>query len=424
MSKIILPPLPGQKDTSTSTPKPGPIKQDNSSTTSTDSNKPTTNEKDLLPPYIVKNPNPQAISNNPIKISYKDLKEYYRLKVASGQKGTWEDIYEFHKWLAAQNYPASKLSYQVGLKHPDFIKILEGSKSHYGGNQNWFNIKPGLQEYATHIYKSLKRIASRTKEQNNMMYKLAKLKGSNSFFAKRGCGPVAAANVLAYQNIKGRLKANDDFDSLYWGSDSISLVKDKADFLKHMVCILAFLTPHLAGRWTIDNWIYDLKEYCDLSTYCVVEKEFKFTMHYTLSSTDVKETARRENDNMLIIKENNRKALAFIEFQLSHDRPVVSLLFNEGETWIKDYSTNEEESMIYHWITITKLKIDSKGDAYITVSTWGYEMVFLASDYLAGKPSMIAVEFKKLHKPKNSTQKNQTSNSARLKPVTTNIINK
>ncbi|UWV47677.1 C39 family peptidase [Acetivibrio thermocellus] len=211
---------------------------------------------------------------------------------------------------------------KTSLTNTDFLKIVDDGKVYYGGNQNWF------QKY------------------------------TQSF---GGCGPTAAANILAYMAM-----TDPKFAKLYeYDLKNIT----KADFVKFMEEVYKYVTPlevpvfsHMSDKKGKQAGIPSLG-ITGLAAFAKGVEKFA-------KSRGIKLKAKWSGE-----KPTFDNAVSYIREGLRKNRPVVLLnMFNPVSMQWSDPETSKIKSMTYerHWVTITGMIENRKtGEVTLEVSTWG-----------------------------------------------------
>lgn len=147
-----------------------------------------------------------------------------------------------------------------------------------------------------------------------------------------GCGPVAAANITAYlsQNFP------EKFDKLYPYTGRLS----KGEFIEHMIEIRKFVIPGRHGLTSVEQFSDNVLS-------------FSQSRGVSLTPHILDESAKSMNE-----------AVKFISEALHLKLPVAILVLKHSVKELEDYT--------WHWMTITRLRIDFEDNKYyISVSTYG-----------------------------------------------------
>lgn len=161
--------------------------------------------------------------------------------------------------------------------------------------------------------------------------------GNQYWFPKKfnqlsGCGPVAAANITAYlsQTFTGK------YNSLY----PYNGIVNKKDFVEHMVEIRKYVKPGFFGLTSV--------------------QQFSDSVLAFSKNRGVSLVPHILDDNVASLQE----AINFISEALYQKLPVAILVLKHKLKEFKEYT--------WHWMTITDLNLDPKGNIYyISVSTYG-----------------------------------------------------
>lgn len=183
-----------------------------------------------------------------------------------------------------------------GLRHK-FVEIFdENNKKYYGGNQKW--------------------LGKRSKVSN-------------------GCGPVAAANLMAY------LSKYEYYRKLY-DEDDFSIEKF-TNFINKMYFLLK---PGIFGLISINKFISKIQDYGH-------SKNIKLRA----------ESLDRFNKNF-----NYYSCYSFIRNALIRDLPVAAFNLDLRKSF----------SFGWHWMVITRIFENKNNDLIVVVSSWGrkYELPF------------------------------------------------
>ncbi|OPJ64155.1 hypothetical protein [Clostridium oryzae] len=180
-------------------------------------------------------------------------------------------------------------------KHIDEIKIpiYEFNKEYYGGNQYWFPKK---------------------------LHQLS------------GCGPIAAANIMAY--------LAENFSENYRALYPYSLPISKGDFVNHIVEVRKFVKPGIRGLTSVHQFCENTLDYA--------------------KSRNVLLTPHILEDDTVSMEE----VVHYLSEALLQKLPVAILVLTHAVKELEDYS--------WHWMTITDLKFNAEdNNTYIVVSTYG-----------------------------------------------------
>ena len=186
---------------------------------------------------------------------------------------------------------------------PQFISIVANSTLPYGGDQNWY---------------------------------------SSDILKKRGCGPVAAANILAYMSLQ-----KSEYSKLYTETSY-----SQANFTQFMNKLYLHLQPGLVGTPDKNQWIEKVKSWAS-------SKGITLTAHSYPATYD------------------KYSAAYAIKQGLKNDHPVASLNLNYGFSM-------DGETYGWHWVTITKYFQSVNDNRWIAVSSWGERKSLNWDVYWAG----------------------------------------
>ncbi len=211
---------------------------------------------------------------------------------------------------------------KTSLANGDFLKIVDNNIIYYGGHQNWFQ------------------------------------RHTQSF---GGCGPTAAANILAYMAM-----TDPKFANLYeYDTKNIT----KADFAKFMEEVYNYVTPL---EIPIFSHMSDKKgDQVGIPSFGIVSLSgFAKGVEKFAQSRGVEMKANWSNE-----KPTFDNAVSYIREGLEKDKPVALInMFNPIEMQWTDPRTNEVITMTYerHWVTITGMIENKKtGEVTLEVSSWG-----------------------------------------------------
>jgi hypothetical protein len=161
--------------------------------------------------------------------------------------------------------------------------------------------------------------------------------GSQDWFPKKmhqlsGCGPVAAANITMYL----AQAFPDKFKNLYPYEGTIN----KNDFVNHMVEIRNYVVPGLRGLTCVHKFVDNTLDFAQ-------QKGISLTPHIL------------EDDTAHMME-----AVHYMHKALSMKLPVAILILTHPVKELEDY--------VWHWMTVTHLKLDPEENTYyIIVSTYG-----------------------------------------------------
>lgn len=191
---------------------------------------------------------------------------------------------------------------------PEFFYVNDGTNLYYGGFQQWFN-NPNQPNGAT--------------------------------MNARGCGPVAAANMMCYEAMTNKSKSKLYDYKFVEGADDVPF----ADFYKYMVKVYNTLKPGAWGTWNLASFKSGINTFAKARGITL-----SFNIQWIWLSTGYIKTSMNTQVN-------------FIKKGLKANCPVALLIaFNSRVSYQK------------HWITITKIHDDqstSSREITVTVSTWG-----------------------------------------------------
>ncbi len=226
---------------------------------------------------------------------------------------------------------------RVGLKNREFIKVKDGMKCCYGGNQAWFD----------------KRLARNS-----------------------ACASVAAANILLYMGI--------------WGAGKTSLTKN--DYRNYMSEVYYYLHPinisYPRGGLDLFYKFTSIFGLNDLSLGVPTVSRF-------IMGVDALARDRQVDLEARVYPESVFKswsivgAMDFIARGLEKDRPVALLnAFNRSLKNLEYTLSNghiSRSDFERHWVVITEMEVDRDGrGVYIYVSSWGERVRLNLYDVLKG----------------------------------------
>ena len=170
--------------------------------------------------------------------------------------------------------------------------------------------------------------------------------GDQDWFLKRwqqksGCGPVAAANILAYLAFR-----DEKYRALY-GYEDLS----KENFTAFMNEVIKAVSPVRVG-----NLSFGIPS---LSSFAGKVEKFAASRGVELKA----QWAEKRTGN-------HDQAVEYIRRGLEADLPVA-LIVHWNVKWMRD---EELSGFQYHWVTVMKMHYDEEEDAWlVTVSSWGEE---------------------------------------------------
>ena len=250
--------------------------------------------------------NQNKLNANAISSKLNDI--YYTEK--SYTEETWNETLKDSNIVVKKN-PATAgndyLAYKINI-NTDFFYVEGG---YYGGSQSWYTEK----------YK-----------QNS------------------GCGPTAAANILTYYMINGKMP--NDYTSVYKRSPTTPTVK--YDEFVNLLNIMYDKVPQSIvnglGVWTMESYMDGISNYM---------------------------SERGINANGKILSDEyygTDQAASFIAGALMGKNPVALLLWQSSYTNTYHEGTDNEYTQNYsrHFMTITGMSFDVKSSTYdVIISTWG-----------------------------------------------------
>lgn len=157
------------------------------------------------------------------------------------------------------------------------------------------------------------------------------------FSRANGCSPVAAANITSY------LASQDKSYERLYPYPSL----DKRDFLLHMEDAYKHFRPGILGEISLTGWARKMESF---------------------SSKKGVNLKKVEHEKPISL-ENTRN---YLKRGLASNCPVATLNLD-----ILDYKNN----FGWHWMVITDYSEDSKGDAWIGVSSWGKRYILNYEKY-------------------------------------------
>jgi len=207
------------------------------------------------------------------------------------------------------------------LHNEDFLKIINGSITYYGGDQAWF-----------HRY-------------------------SQQF---GGCGPTAAANILAYM-----ATTNAELSKLY-DYDMKNIYR--ADFVSFMEDVYKYVTP-------MEVPVFN-KQSDKINSQVGIPTLGLINLNKFARSVEKYAKGKGVNLEANWCEANTREdARNYISKGLKKDRPVAMInMFRPVDMLWTDPETNITSTTTYkqHWVTVTGI-IDNKttGEETLEVSSWG-----------------------------------------------------
>ena len=199
------------------------------------------------------------------------------------------------------------------LTRPELLSISDSNSTYFGGNQDWF-----LEEE--------KR--------------------------KRGCGIVAAGNILMYMS-----GTATKYSPLYRGEHT------RADFTSHICEISRYLKAGSFGIWGTMRFVSGALAFAKARGVALAPK--KLTAVFTV-----------------------RKAAEFIKEGLETDKPIAMLIgFNKRLKGVACAFPHGSYtcSLNKHWVTVTELRENQEGKCTVGVSTWGASADIDLEDYVRGE---------------------------------------
>lgn len=206
------------------------------------------------------------------------------------------------------------------LRNKEFVKIIgvDGIE-YFGGNQKWWTDKQ-LQS--------------------------------------GGCGPVSAANILAYLAL-----SNIKYRRLYEGNIKHITIND---FLLHMDNVIEFLPPISLNK-SVSSFIRNNTKNIPEITLGIptLRKYINGLINYGCS--------KGVQLNCYTLKDKNYKM--FIKTALDNNKPIAMLNYYNKNLCKVPFTSPEGlfsfQSMNMHWVTITSMFENNKGQVKLEVSTWG-----------------------------------------------------
>ncbi len=244
----------------------------------------------------------------------------------------------------------------VALTDADkFVDVYSGSDHYYGGDQGWY-------------YDTLNSMG---------------LTELGEYARGGGCGPVAAANIMAYMHdhIEG-------CEALYEYDDY-----EKDNFIKHMIQVIAHVTP--LALPIVENKVIPISENTGFPSL-----SFEITGLYPLGipttwdmQAGVKSFAKSRGVSLKGISKSRfsgkEDLWQHIKGGLEKDSPVAIL--NIWNTSMKGYVYNSdgtkkfkaEQKFSPHWMVITEMKKDDiRGTVELKVATWGAYATIDLDDFI------------------------------------------
>jgi hypothetical protein len=155
---------------------------------------------------------------------------------------------------------------------------------------------------------------------------------SRKFHQLSGCGPIAAANITAYLS----QTFPDKYNNLY----PYKGVLNKKDFIEHMIEIRKYVKPGIFGLTSVKQFSNNVLSFAQ-----------------SRGVTLIPHILDKDGATM-------QEAINFICEALCLKLPVAILVLKHPVKEFKDYA--------WHWMTITRLILDTKDNKYfISVSTYG-----------------------------------------------------
>lgn len=161
--------------------------------------------------------------------------------------------------------------------------------------------------------------------------------GSQDWFPKKlhqlsGCGPVAAANITVYL----AKTFPDKYKTLYPSQGNLN----KREFVDHMVEVRKYVIPGIRGLTSVHQFVDN--------TLTFAEKKGVLLKPHILDDDKV----------------SMAEAVQYISQALAQKLPIAILVLTHPVKELEDY--------VWHWMTITHLRLDSKTNTYyITASSYG-----------------------------------------------------
>ena len=222
----------------------------------------------------------------------------------------------------------------IQLSRENFLRINDGNTVHYGGNQSWY--------------------------------------APDEAGRAAGCGPTAAANILAYL-----ATANPDCRALYaYDVDHIEI----SEFIQHMQEVYQYVTPIIVPRTLNGLGVGPARIPASLGIpflgkFAKGVEEFAQERGVTLTAHRMAGLATME------------EATDFIIEGLKNDSPVSMLNYlNPSLAQIPCTNTAGRErlqNLQMHWVTITAVHIcKEENRALVDLSTWGEKAVLDVKDVI------------------------------------------
>ncbi|MDQ2087131.1 hypothetical protein RBH29_11910, partial [Herbivorax sp. ANBcel31] len=230
----------------------------------------------------------------------------------------------------------------TSLSNPNFLEIEHQNNIFYGGAQSWF-------------------------ERDSQRF--------------GGCGPAAAANVLAYMAVN-----DSELAGLYdYDTNNINSV----DFASYMETLYNYVTPFE---------LYKAEEREDRKKF--IPPSFGIGIGDFIKG--VEEFAEDRNINLKANWSDEKgtfnNVVAYIREGLEKDRPVALInVFNpdlKEIEYIDAYGDKRTSDFDRHWVVITSMAEDKNtGDIEITASTWGGIVTLSLNDVYDGAQSNFLNNF-------------------------------
>ncbi|ACL76538.1 DUF4157 domain-containing protein [Ruminiclostridium cellulolyticum] len=228
------------------------------------------------------------------------------------------------------------------LSNRDFLKIFDKgtNTTYYGGDQDWYDRY--TQKFG-------------------------------------GCGPTAAANILAYMAM-----TNPELKKLYKYNTNTINKKDFSDFMKE---VYKYVTPdEVPGIRLVSDFIGDNEDIFDKYSISKHAKDKYLDIppsvgisNVTDFAKGVEKFAKRKGVNLKAHWSDKRltlkSAVSYIREALEKDCPVALLnVFQPVDMKWRDPKTLKFFNTIYeqHWVVVTGIIEDTRtGEVELEVSTWG-----------------------------------------------------